>query len=194
MKTGRKLIGKPGFFLVASVLAAMALSVMAAGCGSQNTSDNVTGTGTVATQTSTRSNTATTGTSGTNASNHGATTGANTQSSSSSQPGSSAESAALPTTVGQCSVTTVASIGSRLVGAPDSGSAISYANGGAQVSYDVAASVQDWRVGDQVRLCLVSVPANCPPGDNRGKIYSATNMRTGETWQAPDSEHMCGGA
>jgi len=43
-------------------------------------------------------------------------------------------------------------------------------------------------------LCLVSIPAGCPRGDVRGRIYRATNLRTGETWQAPDSEHSCGGA
>ena len=108
-----------------------------------------------------------------------------------SQP---AESSSLPTKVGECSVTTITSIGSRLVGMPNSGTEVGYANGGGQVDYFVAASVQDWKVGDKVRLCLMSVPANCPPGDNRGKVYKATNLRTGETWEAPDSEHKCGGA
>ena len=39
-----------------------------------------------------------------------------------------------------------------------------------------------------------SVPENCPPGDDRGKIYKATNLRTNESWEAPDSQHSCGGA
>jgi hypothetical protein len=41
----------------------------------------------------------------------------------------------LPTEIGACSETTIEDIGYRL-GDPDSGSAISYANGGGQVSYD----------------------------------------------------------
>ena len=99
----------------------------------------------------------------------------------------------LPTEIGACSETTIADIGYRL-GDPDSGSAISYANGGVQVSYDTIPEIHRSRVGDAVRLCLVSVPEDCPPDDDRGKVYSATNLRTGESWEAPDSQHSCGGA
>jgi hypothetical protein len=99
----------------------------------------------------------------------------------------------LPTEVGACSETTIADIGYRL-GDPDTGSAISYANGGGQVSYDTIPEIHRSRIGDAVKLCLVSLPEDCPPGDDRGKIYSATNLRTGETWEAPDSQHSCGGA
>lgn len=48
---------------------------------------------------------------------------------------SQARAEELPTEVGACSETTIEDIGYRL-GDPDSGSAISYANGGGQVSYD----------------------------------------------------------
>jgi hypothetical protein len=99
----------------------------------------------------------------------------------------------LPTEIGACSDTAIADIGYRL-GDPDSGSAISYANGGVQVSYDTIPEIHRSRVGDAVRLCLVSVPEDCPPDDDRGKVYSATNLRTGESWEAPDSQHSCGGA
>ena len=99
----------------------------------------------------------------------------------------------LPTEIGACSETTIKDIGYRL-GDPDSGSAISYANGGGQVSYDTIPEIHRSRVGDPVRLCLVSIPEDCPPGDDRGKVYSATNLRTGESWEAPDSQHSCGGA
>jgi len=99
----------------------------------------------------------------------------------------------LPTEIGACSETTIADIGYRL-GDPDSGSAISYANGGVQVSYDTIPEIHRSRVGDAVRLCLASVPEDCPPDDDRGKVYSATNLRTGESWEAPDSQHSCGGA
>ncbi|HAN63287.1 MAG TPA: hypothetical protein DCQ79_05375, partial [Rhizobiales bacterium] len=74
--------------------------------------------------------------------------------------------------VGECSETTIEDIGYRL-GDPDSGSAISYANGGVQVSYDTIPEIHRSRVGDEVKLCLVSVPEDCPPGDDRGKVYSA---------------------
>jgi hypothetical protein len=77
---------------------------------------------------------------------------------------------------------------------PSSGSAISYVNGGYQVSYDIVRGIQASRPGDRVRLCLISVPKNCPPGDARGRVYRATNLRSGASWTAPDSEHSCGGA
>jgi hypothetical protein len=78
----------------------------------------------------------------------------------------------LPTEVGACSETTITDIGYRL-GDPDSGSAISYANGGVQISYDTIPEIHHSEIGDPVKLCLVSVPEDCPPGDDRGKVYSA---------------------
>ena len=38
------------------------------------------------------------------------------------------------------------------------------------------------------------VPADCPPGDDRGKIYAPPISGTGESWELPDSQHSCGGA
>ena len=99
----------------------------------------------------------------------------------------------LPTEIGSCSNTTIADIGYRL-GEPDTGSAVSYANGGVQISYDTIPEIHHSKVGDAVTLCLVSLPEDCPPDDDRGKIYRATNLRTGEMWEAPDSQHSCGGA
>jgi hypothetical protein len=63
-----------------------------------------------------------------------------------------------------------------------------------QISYEIIPQIHRPRVGDKVTLCLVSLPENCSPGDDRGKIYRAINLRTGGSWQAPDSQHMCGGA
>ena len=83
---------------------------------------------------------------------------------------------------------------SRLEGSPQSGSAILYANGGAQVSYDVVRGIRRSRPGDRVRLCLVSKPQGCPPGDDRGRVYRARNLRTGDAWELPNSQHSCGGA
>jgi hypothetical protein len=103
------------------------------------------------------------------------------------------QAAPLPTSVGACSETKIKAIGYRL-GTPDSGSAISYVNGGVQISYDTIPEIHRSKVGDRVKLCLVSLPQDCPPGDDRGKVYRATNLRTGESWEAPDSQHMCGGA
>jgi hypothetical protein len=106
----------------------------------------------------------------------------------------SADAAALPARIGACSVTTVKQVESRLEGMPDSGSAIAYDNGGYQVSYDMIAAIQASRGGDEVKLCLTYIPHPCPPGDIRGRVYRATNLRTGGHWSAPDAEHACGGA
>jgi hypothetical protein len=77
---------------------------------------------------------------------------------------------------------------------PNSGSAINYTDGGYQVSYDNEPGIENSNIGDKVRLCLTYIPTDCPPGDNRGKIYKVTNLRTGTTWELPDAEHLCGGA
>lgn len=76
---------------------------------------------------------------------------------------------------------------------PDSGSAVSFMNGGYQVSYTQVPEVDASKTGDKVMMCLLSVPSNCPAGDNRGKNYTTTNIRTGQSWTLPDSEHNCGG-
>ena len=112
----------------------------------------------------------------------------------STTPAAAVTADVLPTTVGQCTQTSVKSIGTRLEDTPGSGSAISYSNGGDQVSYDQVPGIDGSQAGDPIKLCLVSLPQNCPPGDDRGKIYSAVNQRTGATWTESDSEHSCGGA
>jgi len=106
----------------------------------------------------------------------------------------SASADPLPTQVGACAVATVKQVETRLENMPGSGSAISYDNGGYQVSYDTVAAIDASRLGDSVKLCLISIPKNCPPGDSRGRIYGATNLRTHGQWTEPDSEHACGGA
>ena len=76
----------------------------------------------------------------------------------------------------------------------DSGSAVSFANGLYQVSYEQVPAVNRSRRGDAVFICLMKLPEHCPPGDRRGRIYTTTNLRTVESWTLPDSEHSCGGA
>ncbi|MBU1176488.1 MAG: hypothetical protein KKH72_13870 [Alphaproteobacteria bacterium] len=100
----------------------------------------------------------------------------------------------LPTNVGDCTTTTISWIGNRLDGAPDSGDAVEYANGGYGVSYDREPGLRAAQVGDEVTLCLTSIPEDCPPGDDRGFIYKATDLRTGQSWELPNAQHMCGGA
>jgi hypothetical protein len=105
-----------------------------------------------------------------------------------------AAAGALPTQVGQCAITSVKSVSTRLEDTPGSGSAVAFSNGGDQVSYEQVAEVDASRPGDPVRMCLVALPQDCPPGDNRGIQYKTTNLRTGQSWTLPDSEHGCGGA
>jgi len=105
---------------------------------------------------------------------------------------------ALPTEIGQCVNTRIAEITSRfqadITADPDDGSAVNFENGGHQVSYDKVQAIIDSKVGDPVLMCLVSIPQDCPPGDDRGRIYTTTNLRTSESWTLPDSQHFCGGA
>lgn len=106
----------------------------------------------------------------------------------------------LPTKVGACVETTIKSVETRLVDGstntpiPGSGSAVSFANGGYQVSYDTVSAIEQSRAGDPVRFCLVFIPRHCPKGDDRGRIYKTTNLRTHKSWRLPDSPHSCGGA
>jgi hypothetical protein len=102
--------------------------------------------------------------------------------------------------VGTCVRTTIGSVTQRLEDGrshrviPDSGSAVEFANGLYQVSYEQVPAVNQSRRGDPVFVCLMRLPDHCPPGDARGKLYTTTNLRTEESWTLPDSEHGCGGA
>lgn len=49
-------------------------------------------------------------------------------------------------------------------------------------------------VGNKVKVCLQSIPQNCPLGDNRGKYYSFYDYQTKITVFGSDSWHNCGGA
>lgn len=98
--------------------------------------------------------------------------------------------------VGQCVNSRITAIHARLEGDPnfESGVAVELANGIYGVSYDSVRAVRRSRVGDRVRSCLVSIPRGCPPGDDRGRLYRTTNLRTRQSWTLPDSQHSCGGA
>ena len=105
----------------------------------------------------------------------------------------------MQTRVGTCAFTSVARIHQRLVGENgreirDSGSAVELANGVYGMSCEQVAAVNGSRRGDRVITCLVSVPRRCPPGDNRGRLYTTTNRRTEASWTLPDLERGCGGA
>ena len=102
--------------------------------------------------------------------------------------------------LGACVRTTIKQVTQRLEDGQthrmiaNSGSAVVLSNGVYGVSYDQIAAVNGSKAGDPVYTCLVKLPRNCPPGDNRGKLYTTTNLRTEQSWTLPDAEHMCGGA
>ena len=99
--------------------------------------------------------------------------------------------------VGQCEVTRIDFIGARLTpveGEAPQGTSIGYANGVWQVSYNREQSILRSQVSDPVRVCLASVPKDCPSGDARGREYSVENLRTRAKWKLPDASHSCGGA
>lgn len=108
----------------------------------------------------------------------------------------------MPKQVSQCTFTKVAAIATRFgeeLKRPtddldSSGSAVGFANGGNLVSYTYIEPLAESRIGDDVLVCLVSIPKDCPPGDDRGRVYSTTNLRTKGSWMLPDAQHMCGGA
>jgi hypothetical protein len=109
----------------------------------------------------------------------------------------------LPTKLNQYTITKISQIGTRLQDGnndvPESGDAVSYEDGGYGVSYDKIPGLEGARAGDTVKLQLITLPTQgdgtpCPPGDNRGSVYRATDLRTNKSWEAPDAEHGCGGA
>ncbi len=111
----------------------------------------------------------------------------------------STQAAKPPTKVGQCSNTFVARVATRLVDennlpAPGSGTSIVLTNGIYLVSYDTVVAAEASKPGHKVKLCIDSLPQDCPLGDDRGKIYSVTNYMTGGRFTLPDSQHFCGGA
>lgn len=111
-----------------------------------------------------------------------------------------AAAGSLPTIAGTCVRTVVTVVGQRRSDGPSgpsipgSGSAVNFANGGYQVSYDEIEAVNLAQVNDPVVLCLVRLPSNCPPGDERGKLYATIDLWILLFWVLPDSEHACGGA
>ncbi len=48
--------------------------------------------------------------------------------------------------------------------------------------------------GDPVTLCLQYLPPSCPPGDERGRIYTMVNPRTGARVDGHYGRNGCGGA
>lgn len=111
----------------------------------------------------------------------------------------------LPKQIASCTETFIKEIQYRLqapdangvyMGVSSSGSAISFTNGGYQVSYDRVPEIHRSQPNDKIKVCLKFIP-NCSHArrdDKRGRVYETINLRTNDRWILPDSQHMCGGA
>lgn len=100
---------------------------------------------------------------------------------------------------GQCVRTRIADITTRF-GEPITyenavaGTAISYSNGIFNVSYIREEAFYGVKAGQDVVLCLMNIPYDCPDGDVRGRFYYTLNTVSYSEWVLPDGQHMCGGA
>ena len=94
--------------------------------------------------------------------------------------------------VGNCIRTQISGLGYRL--GPGSGHSVQYDNGLGLVGYDEFPGIGRSHLNDDVKVCLVSIPRDCPADDDAGREYETTNLRTGDSWKLLDSPHMCGGA
>lgn len=106
----------------------------------------------------------------------------------------------LPSSIGQCAFTHISELATRLgddrleTASPEAGSRAGFTNDGVAVSYDREPGLASSRVGDPVVMCLISIPRDCPEGDDRGRVYYGVDLTLKGTWALPDSQHMCGGA
>lgn len=114
--------------------------------------------------------------------------------------GAGGESAkVMPAKPGECVRTRVTSITTRF-GEPvtyenqDQGTAIAFDNGGYQVSYGRGDEFYNVAAGDETIVCLMSIPHDCPAGDERGRVYYTLDRKTQTQWVLADSQHLCGGA
>jgi uncharacterized protein len=105
----------------------------------------------------------------------------------------------MPTKIGDCAVTHIAELTTRF-GDPlatadaNAGSRVSFSNGGGLVSYGREEGLANSEIGDPAVVCLMSIPRDCPAGDDRGKVYYGVDLTRHGTWMLPDSQHGCGGA
>jgi uncharacterized protein len=106
----------------------------------------------------------------------------------------------LPSAIGQCASTHIKTLTARLgddpleTASPEAGSAATFTNGGTAVSYDREPGLAASKVGDAAIMCLISIPRDCPEGDDRGRFYYGVDLASKGSWALPDSQHLCGGA
>ena len=115
-----------------------------------------------------------------------------------------------------CVMTRIKSIHGRLEGSSprESGAAVEYENGASGVQYQLGDNPDKdqpgysdyWqqktyednivasRVGDPIKLCLVSIPLHCPKGDGRGREYVGSRLAQSSVVESRRQRNMCGGA
>ncbi len=88
----------------------------------------------------------------------------------------------VPEKIGECVRTHIQEVKTRF-GEPidysneESGTTISNENGSFQISYD-RAGLFEIAAGQDVVICLMSIPQDCPEGDGRGRTYYTFNLAT----------------
>jgi hypothetical protein len=80
-----------------------------------------------------------------------------------------------------CVISSVKDVGTRLSGSngkkvPGSGTAIYFKNELFLVSYDTVRQAELSKNADKVKICLMYLPEDCPPGDDRGKTYTVIRV------------------
>lgn len=107
--------------------------------------------------------------------------------------------AGIPAKHAQCSRTRIKSVTTRFGEAVTydndaDGTAVTYENGGFVISYDREEGLYSAKEGQPVIMCLLSVPYDCPDGDDRGRFYYTLSLEANADWVVADAHHMCGGA
>jgi uncharacterized protein len=105
----------------------------------------------------------------------------------------------LPKEVGQCASTRIKALTTRFSPTitpenAEEGTAVEFDNGLHLISYERESALAGAAVGNRVVVCLMSIPHDCPKGDERGRLYLGLNLDTNTQIALPDSQHLCGGA
>jgi hypothetical protein len=91
----------------------------------------------------------------------------------------------MPTREGACAWTKISRLEHRLQDGTngkfigDSGSAVVFANGAYQVSYEELIAIHKSKAGDRVLMCLVHIPRDCPAGDARALLHHYQHAHAG---------------
>ncbi|MCA9201196.1 MAG: hypothetical protein KDA87_26830, partial [Planctomycetales bacterium] len=99
---------------------------------------------------------------------------------------------------GECVITRIQEITTRFGEPVDysneaAGTAISFENGSFQISYR-REEFYGIEPGHRTVICLMTIPRDCPDGDERGREFYTLDLDINRQWIVSDSQHSCGGA